>query len=359
MSFELLHPVSDRDKWLRALAKLPTDKRDIHWSPDYLAAERLRGHDPRLAVYTYHEYVVCQPIIIRNIFPLDADTLEHEMPECWTCRDVSSPYGYGGPVSNHGRQLYAWFNESFTRWAAENRIVTEFCALHPFMTSHQIAMLRAVPQIKPVTRKQVVWIDLRCDFAGQYHDNRKAGIKKARKEGVAVGMGGKPDGFIRLYRLTMLRKQAAARWYFSDEYLRALCDFGTVWYASVGGMTASAALMLMMMDGTAYYHLAANADVYPRSGANDLLVHEMAEFAARNGCKRLHLGGGATSDPSDAVLFFKSGFSDLRAPAMSYFRVFDEVAYKALCVEKKRREVAETGMEFGTAFEPLYRREAS
>jgi len=345
MGFELLHPVNDRDKWLRAIYQLPQALQDVHWTPDYMAAEEMRGHEARLATYTYRDYVVAQPIIIRDVQG--------------TMRDVSSPYGYGGPATNHGQQLYAWFNESFVSWAMENRVVTEFCALHPFMTAHQLGLIKAAPTIQPKTRKDIIWIDLKGDFAEQYHANRKAGIKKATKEGVAVRMGGHPDEFIRLYRLTMLRKQASARWYFTDEYIKALCDFGTVWYASVADIVVSAALMLMMIDGTAYYHLAANSDFHPRAGANDLLIHEMAEFAARNGCKRFHLGGGATPDTTDSVLFFKSGFSDLRAPAMAYFRVFDEAAYAGLCVEKKRREVAETGTEFGTSFEPLYRREAS
>jgi hypothetical protein len=360
MTFELLHPKNDHDKWMRTIQKLPQALWDIHWTPHYMAAEELRGHMPRLATYTYRDYVVAQPIIIRNIFPLEIKSLDDELPEVgWTCRDVSSPYGYGGPATNHSSQLYAWFNEAFTAWAMENRVVTEFCALHPFMTVHQLGLLKAVPGIQPTIRKEVVWIDLKGDFAEQYHQNRKAGIKKALKEGVAVKMGARPDEFIRLYRLTMLRKLAASRWYFTDEYLKALCDFGAVWYASTcTTVVESAALLLMLSDGTAYYHLAANAGDYPRSGANDLLVHKMAEFAARQGCKRFHLGGGATSDSSDPVLFFKSGFSDLRAPAMSYFRVFDEAAYAALCDEKKHREVAETGTEFGTSFEPMYRREA-
>jgi lipid II:glycine glycyltransferase (peptidoglycan interpeptide bridge formation enzyme) len=174
-----------------------------------------------------------------------------------------------------------------------------------------------------------------------------------------VRMGGKPDEFIRLYRLTMLRKKAVGRWYFTDEYLRAICNIGIIGYAYVNDVIVSAALMLWTVDGTAYYHLAANADAYPRVAANDLLIDEVARYATRNCCKRFHLGGGATSDPSDPVMFFKSGFSDLRAPAMSYFRVFDEQTYAELCIEKKRREVAETGTEFGTSFEPLYRREAS
>src|SRR5882672_6322655 len=360
MGFELLHPKNDRDKWMRTIQKLPQALWDVHWTPDYMAAEELRGHAARLATYTYQDYVVAQPIIIRDIFPAEVVNPNEPGPEeFWTCCDVSSPYGYGGPASNHSQQLYAWFNESFTRWAQENRVVTEFCALHPFMTAHQLGLLKAVPTIQHKKRKDVVWIDLKCDFAEQYHDNRKAGVKKAAANGVVVRMGGRPDEFIRLYRLTMLRKLATARWYFQEEYLRALCDFGTVWYAHVGDVVVSAALMLMMRDGTAYYHLAANSDAYPKAGANDMLVHEMAAFAARQGCKRFHLGGGATSDPSDPVLFFKSGFSDLRAPALSYFRVFDEAAYAGLCAEKKRREVAETGTEFGTSFEPLYRREAS
>jgi hypothetical protein len=364
MGFELLHPKTDRDKWMKVIQMLPQALRDVHWTPDYMAAEELRGHAPRLAIFTYHEYVVAQPIVIRDIFPhevvWDADETVTDLA-WWNCRDVSSPYGYGGPASNHGQpqQLYAWFNQGFTAWARENRVVSEFCALHPFMLSHQLWMLKAVPQISPAVRKQIVWIDLKGDFRPDYHANRHEGIKRAVKEGVKVRMGGKVDEFIRLYLLTMYRKQASARWYFPEEYLRALCDFGLVFYAYVGDVLASAALMLMMRDGTAYYHLAANADAYPKSGANDLLVNDMAEFAARQGCNRFHLGGGATSTPTDSVLFFKGGFSDLRAPAMSYFRVFDEAAYAALCAEKKRREVAETGIEFNTSFEPFYRREAS
>jgi lipid II:glycine glycyltransferase (peptidoglycan interpeptide bridge formation enzyme) len=136
-----------------------------------------------------------------------------------------------------------------------------------------------------------------------------------------------------------------------------VCALGTVFHAvSPDGDVVSAALMLLA-HGTAYYHWAGNSGFYPKSGANDLLVDAMATEAKAAGCKRFHLGGGATSAADDAVLFFKSGFSDLRAPAVSYFRVFDEAAYRKLCAEKVRREVDETGAEFNTSFEPIYRRE--
>src|SRR2546422_6725560 len=139
MGFELMHPKADRDKWMNVIHRLPQALRDIHWTPDYMAAEELRGHEPRLATYTYRDYVVAQPIIIRDIFRSDVENPD-EMPEStWSCRDVSSPYGYGGPASNHGQpqQLYAWFNSTFTAWANEKRVVTEFSAHLPVMLSCQ------------------------------------------------------------------------------------------------------------------------------------------------------------------------------------------------------------------------------
>src|SRR6266853_3990851 len=175
MGFELLHPMNDRDKWLRTIYQLPQAVQDVHWTPDYMAAEELRGHSARLATYTYLDYVVAQPIIIRGIFLPDMPCDDHLTESIRACRDVSSPYGYGGPATNHSSQLYEWFNKAFTNWAMENRVVTEFCALHPFMTAHQLGLLKVVPGIQPVTRKQVVWIDLNGDFVEQYHANRKAG----------------------------------------------------------------------------------------------------------------------------------------------------------------------------------------
>src|SRR5258706_7311733 len=106
MGFELLHPTNDRDKWLRTIYQLPQALQDVHWTPDYMAAEELRGHTPRLATYTYRDYVVAQPIIIRDVLrDMKFDPNNEVENALWNCRDVSSPYGYGGPATNHGPQL--------------------------------------------------------------------------------------------------------------------------------------------------------------------------------------------------------------------------------------------------------------
>src|SRR5882724_8626566 len=105
MGFELLHPKNDRDKWMRTIQKLPQALWDVHWMPDYMAAEELRGNTPRLATYTYQDYVVAQPIVVRDVLPAKVETVNAGICDVGTgFHDVSSPYGYGGPASNHSQQ---------------------------------------------------------------------------------------------------------------------------------------------------------------------------------------------------------------------------------------------------------------
>lgn len=349
MSFFVLNPRDDAAKWANLVDLLPAHLRDVHFSPGFMAAQAMLGHDPRLAVYTYENYVVVQPIIVRDI----------EIGGKWTgYRDIASTVGgFGGPASNHGGTLYQWFAESFTMWCRDNKIVSEFCALHPMLIEHQKKLLAGGPKLRE--RKQVVVLDLNADYAAKYHDNRRQGLQKARRAGLDITTAGVHgcDALIRLYREAMTRKHAAERWHLPDEHLRALFAMGTVVKAyTPDGSIASAALMLSRGQ-TAYYHLAANSPDHSKTGANELVVHWIAQEAKRRGCRWLHLGGGVTLAPDDPVLFFKGGFSDLRRPAMSYFRVFDPSVYKQLCVAKMEDEVDKTGAEFTTSFEPLYRRE--
>lgn len=367
MGFFVLDATKDAAKWANLVDMLPANLRDVHFSPEFMAAQAMLGHAPRMAVYTYQDYVVVQPFILRDV----------EISGIWTgYRDIANAVGgFGGPASNHNCTLYAWFAESFTAWCRDNRIVTEFCALHPMMHPHQKMLLSRGPELRQ--RKEVVVIDLSGSHAvaDGYHKRRVQGIAAARKAGVRVfnhpfprhvdaSVAGPTAGqFISLYRETMLRQGAAQRWYLPDEHLLALCGFGIVFAAYKDGEDEpeSAALLIGRKSGdrsTAYYHLAGNALRNIHVGANDLLIHDMVMWAKAAGFRWLHLGGGASSSPDDSVLFYKAGFSDLRRPAMSYFRVFDPSAYKMLCAAKAEEEIDATGAEFTTSFEPMYRREA-
>lgn len=364
MSFSILSAWDDAAKWANIIDMLPAHLRDVHFSPEFMAAQAMLGHDPRLAIYAYQDYIVVQPFIVRDV-EIGGKATGY--------RDIASAVGgYGGPLSNHNCTLYAWFIEAFQGWCRDNRIVSEFCALHPMLLGHQKMLLASGPKLSE--RKQVVVIDLTGPAAGAdaYHKRRAQGVTAAWRNTVRVMNYPYSTGavapataahFVELYRETMLRQQAAQRWWLPDEYLIELCKFGVVFAAYAVGedKPESAAILVGRKSGdrsTAYYHLAGNALRHPNVGANDLLVHEMAAWAKLAGFRWLHLGGGATAAEDDPVLFYKAGFSDLRRPAMSYFRVFDPSSYRALCAAKVEDEVDKTGAEFSTSFEPAYRREA-
>lgn len=347
MAFSVLAPHgADAAKWSAVIDMLPLHLRDIHFTLEYAAAQELLGLKAKLAVYEWEGYVVVQPFALRLVKISARDEV-----------DICSLYGYGGPVSNHGHTLFAWFDEAFREWCGQSGVVCEFCALHPMLASHQLSLFRRMPSIKPIPRKEVVVMDLRGDFEAAYKDRRKAGIKAARAAGIKVTAASCTKDFARLYRATMVRTGALARWDFPDEYFDALIEIGAVFYAKIGDHVESAALMIYGYD-TAYYHFAGNAMENPKACANDLLVHEMAKFARKQGPKWFHLGGGATSSPDDTVLHYKAGFTDRRETAYSYFRVFDDTAYRDLCFLKIGIEIVETGAEFKSGFLPLYRREA-
>jgi hypothetical protein len=340
-------------QWADVIAALPVAWQDVHLSAGYAAAQVHLGVEPMLAVYEAHDYRVVQPFALRKISIGGIDAT-----------DVANLYGYGGPASDHSWQLYAWFHEALMGWFADQDIVSEFCALNPMLGDRQRKLVKA--KVELVERKPVVVVNLLHPPGQGYRDRRRAGIKAALNAGVRVsptpGQTADDDrrinDFIYLYDLTMHRKCAGSRWFFPVAYLKDLCRIGTLFVAEIGGEVESAGLLLTSRSGDAYYHFAASAAGHS-NGANDLLVHEMANHARDIGMRRFHLGGGVTSVPDDPVLFYKAGFSDDRLMTTTYFRIIDREAYDDLCVAKRVQEIAETGVEFASAFLPMYRREAS
>lgn len=345
--FAILDPVKDAERWRDIMLAMPSGLRDVHFSPEYAAAQSLLGVEPFLAVYSFDRYYVAQPFALRR-----------SSVGGMAVTDLSNLQGYGGPVSNHGPALYAWFAKEFREWCAREGIVSEFCALHPLMVDHQRRLLGS--EAVPVFRKEVVVVQLRPGVfpSSGYRDRRVAGLKAAKNWGVAAAIEDDPTPFIDLYQRTMVRRKAPARWILPEAFLRALCKIGSVFVARIGGEPESAGLMLRGNGGNAYYHLAGNALTRPKAGANDALINEMICHAWTMGDKCFHLGGGPTSDDVDPVLQFKAGFSDGRAQAWTYFRVLDQRAYDALCAAKVDEERA-AGAELSGGFLPMYRREAT
>ncbi|MGD9925608.1 MAG: GNAT family N-acetyltransferase [Pseudorhodoplanes sp.] len=370
MAFEILTAEGkDAERWHALVSKLPPQRQDIHFLPEYgRIFQEAYGYSSHLAVFRSGGDVVIQPFVRRPLMNLpflrDAADREH-------FTDIANPYGYGGPVSNiggaaAGGDIYREFAREFSAWCDEADIASEFASLHPFMSDHQRALAGTV--VMPLLQKQVVYVDLtqtQAAIAKGLRKGHRSSIAAARRAGAVVQRAAPTiDNLTRfnaLYHATMVRRQAAERWFvpanFFENCLHQLGpDRSSLFFASVDGEIESGCLLVHDFS-TAYYHFASTRAGHPALGINNLMIHEVIHWAQAAGFARLHLGGGVTGRADDSLLRFKAGFSACRAPLYTYFSVRDQAIYDRLSERKRAYEITTLGRESRSGFLPLYRRE--
>lgn len=337
---------SDALRWQSLWDRLPNDLRDVHYTPAYGRVQEVLGGSARCAVYEWDDWFVMQPFMLRDVSA--------------GYRDMTSMYGHGGPLSNmrslSANALSQWGEVEFEKWRTDQKVVCEFCALHPMLAADQDRLIHPHAQVRDV-RQTVV---MRVDWGDEYiiadmRRDRQQNLEKAEELYVVNGANWVP--FYERYAETMARHNAALRFQFPQHYFREHAnhlwpDRMALLFAGSGIEDASVASIILFGHHHAHYQFTGNADDVPR-GANDKLIMEAARLARRAGCSWLLLGGGTTSAPDDSLLQFKSGFSKHRAMARVYTRVFDADAYARLCRETGRDPLDRSG------FFPAYRAEAA
>jgi hypothetical protein len=367
MPFDILSADGeDARRWTALIDKLPPQRRDVHFLPEYGRIYRdTYGFEPLLAVYSEENDYIVQPLVRRSLSNLPflagaADALAYS--------DIANPYGYGGPVSSSddpvtGHALYKKFSERFAAWCDQSDVASEFASLHPFMVDHQRSLVDGC--LAPRFEKNVVSIDLtQADFTSALRKGHRSSIAAARKSGARIE---KVETTARnlvdlseMYNATMVRRRAADRWLVPENYFENCArHLGTgrssLFFAIVDGKAESGCL-LMHDFATAYYHFAGTYATRPNLGINNLMVYETAIWARSANFDRYHLGGGVTSNDDDSLLRFKSGFSDRRVPLYTYFCIRNKGVYDRLCERKRVYELTTAGAESQSDFVPLYRR---
>jgi len=249
-------------------------------------------------------------------------------------RDVTGPYGFGGPVGNSG------FYEAYEAWCREHGIVTTFTWFHPRFANHRYSRFHVEPR-----GGTVAWrLDEGDLFDGLHRHHRRA-ARKAEAAGIETRITVRPpdlEPFARLYERTMAEKGATGFYYFPDEYWRALADRDwLVLFEALDHTGLRAALLGLASPPWLHYHLGASERA---GGANNLLFLEAARWAQANGYERFHLGGGV-GGADDSLLQFK-----LRFDEGGYL---DSAVGKAIHNEEAYRELGGQGFD---GFFPAYRR---
>lgn len=229
--------------------------------------------------------------------------------------DLETPYGYGGPLSNcmDERFLQNAFNV-YKEYCKQHNIVCEFIRLHPF---NSIADKTTLFDMHAPER-QVVIVDLEkttIERRKLYSKTTRNIVRKAEKNLLIETEGVNIYDFMEMYYMTMKKNTASDFFYFKENYFKALMNLSGVSllatkkediYASVGFFICSNEL--------SHYHLSANNKELSKENGNYLLLDAAFEFAKKQGCRYMMLGGGRTSSPDDSLFLFKSKFSSLVAP---------------------------------------------
>lgn len=313
-------------EWQAALDRV--DDADVYHSPAYHRAAEANGDGRALAfVAAEGSDLLVHPFLRRPI-----ESVGDAAVDGGWC-DLESVYGYSGPVATTCEPVFlerAW--DAFDAWCAAERVVAEFVRFNPLLRNEELA----APSTGVVLDRETVALPLDVDDLWQsYPSAQRNMVRRAEAAGlVAVRAGA--DGlssFVPLYREAMARVGAGEWYVFGDAYFDALAQLGGFELFEVrtqdGELVAAA---IFLADGARlHYHLAASTHGRAERGANNLLLHAAASWGRESGLAMLHLGGGRTAAPDDALLRFKSALSRVRLPFYTGRRVHHREMYDDLC----------------------------
>jgi serine/alanine adding enzyme len=262
--------------------------------------------------------------------------------------DVTTPYGYGGPVAAGAEPPAEEFWELYEGWCAEKRVVSTFLRFHPLLGNQSLAG----PSVELEQLADTVSWGLEGEndlFEGMHRHHRR--VSRKAEALVEVRTQERPDrldAFATLYEATMRRQRAAPFYLFPpaywDELTSGLRDQLVCFEAFVEGEVV-AGILCFASPPWLHYHLGATLEPARSLGASHLLMLAAARWGRERGYEQFHLGGGV-GGREDSLWEYKRRFSPggLRETWIGKL-VHDDDAYDALAGSRDR-----------SGFFPAYRR---
>lgn len=257
--------------------------------------------------------------------------------------DLSSVYGYGGPMSNkHIHSLEAehleLFQKSFLCFLHENNFVSVFLRLNPF--TKQNRLFEKIGGLYPNGKSVVIDLSLSSEERRkQYRENVKCSIRRCRQKGYKIREEVSKKGikqFTNIYNETMHRKKASDFYFFSEEYVSKLLyspDFETKIYIAYDGDKPICGTLVIFYEGIVHAHLIGTTIDYLKDSPAKLMVDTLCDIGKEKGMKFYHLGGGI-GFKEDTLFEWKKGFSQYFLDYYSWRFVSEKNIYLKL-VEKQ------------------------
>ncbi|WMT42376.1 GNAT family N-acetyltransferase [Paenibacillus sp. D2_2] len=306
-------------------------EKDIYFSSEYFQLfEDEENQRAELFLYKQEDKLIMYPYLLRSIHHLPTIVglgLEGD----WF--DISTPYGYGGPISNvppgaERSELYRQFGEVFTDYCREKRIMTEFVRFHPLIGNASEYQAGLTTELIRNTAYIDLTVGSEIELIKHYCSNHKRNIRNFKSSPLKIrrsNLRDKSESFSKLYYGTLEDLQADDFYYFPksfiDETFRLLKGRLELFEVMDGEKTVAACLV-MHEHPWMHYHLCGWDRAYLKWAPTKLLIHAAAMWGMENGFQQFHLGGGYTGN--DNLFQFKQGFATQLEPLNYYLgkRIF-------------------------------------
>lgn len=355
MGFEIVRFDEEGERWDAALARLPKRMHDVYFTSTYNLLWQRNGDGRAMGcIFTRGETLILYPFLLR-----DLSSLPYLGEEFSGYHDISTAYGYGGPLiytRGGDEDAVETFRRAFDHWCTHKNVVSEFVRFHPLLDT-QMGMDQ---YMECVSANTTVWCQIDRS-QGERLAALKATTRRNVRKAVANGLTFKVERtarayerFAELYRQTMARRGALPYYFFSDDYFRSfrelLGDAQALLSVSKGEEMIAGGLFMLSPDFV-HYHLGGSDPEYLGLRPNNLLFFEAMQWGSSLGATALHLGGGYR--PDDELFRFKAGFSPLRARFYIGRAIHDEEAYAR--ARQARDAQAEGASAVPGTFFPAYR----
>lgn len=271
--------------------------------------------------------------------------------------DITSVYGYSGPLANTNRpdrKSLAEFHEDLRRFLDENSVVSVFSRLHPLFPVQE-EILEGIGNT--LDTGTTVAIDLSLpenEQRKQYARSLRTAVNRLKRKKLTVKKAETKteiEDFADIYTETMKRVHASQIYFFDHAYFyRFLETLPSVLYVAYHEDKIIGGSLFTDCNGIIQLHLNATLNDYLYLSPLKYVWEQIRLYGVEQNRNYMHLGGGFGGN-RDTLFEFKARFSRLHFSFKTWRYVHNQEVYDRLVYDKYRNNLPDS------SFFPLYRLE--
>jgi len=302
-----IYTLNEKALWSKYLNKLPLDKQDVYFTPEYYSLYENNGDgEANCFIYEKDGNIAIYPFLKNSINKLGYSLNDEYY-------DIQGAYGYNGMLSSSGDTSFLKdFWHTFDQFCKDNNIVAEFTRFHPILKNHSLGD----GHFDIIFDRKTVFLDLKQSedeiFAGLRKSTRKH-IKKA-SQAIEIRKAAyteeNVDTFFSIYVENMKKVNSIPYLFFSRKHFMNMFKLDNIEFF-IAYLDDKPIACYSGLVSKEYYgnYLRASLTEYNKTGVNPLMYWSMIQSAKNHGCQFVHFGGGTNGDMDNSLLLYKMNFS--------------------------------------------------